>query len=205
MTDSIFKKLSEIEIHTMTAKKGNLDYLPWSTAVREVSKLYPTFTWEFTNFDGLPYLATPAGFFVECSVTIEGITRKQMMPVMDHRNNAMMEVKATDINKAQMRALTKAIALHGLGLSLWSGEDAEVIESRREHEIAKEVEKAEKWPIEKAEMLKEYATRSTVKALTMIHTEHCRRASAIGDKGAIVEFTKAKDARIEELKAQKES
>ncbi len=109
----------------MVRKKGQFWYLPWSNAVREVAKNYPDFDWDFTVYGeyNLPFLETKLGFFVECLVTIEGKTRKQMMPVLDFKNQTNMTPKANDINKAQMRALAKAISLHGLGLDLWAGED----------------------------------------------------------------------------------
>jgi len=119
----IFKTLSDIDITTMVKKKGQFWYMPWANAVREVTKNYPDFTWEFTTFDGLPYLKTELGYFVECLVTINGISRKQLMPVLDFKNQTNMSPKANDINKTNMRALTKAISLFGLGLDLWAGED----------------------------------------------------------------------------------
>ena len=123
MTDSVFKKLKEIDISTMVKQKGNFWYMPWSNAVREVLKNFPDAEWEFTSYDGLPYLKTEVGYFVEFSFTIESKTRKQMMPVLDFKNQTNKSPTAADINKAQMRALAKAIALHGLGLELWAGED----------------------------------------------------------------------------------
>jgi hypothetical protein len=44
---------------------------------------------------------------------------------MDFRNNAIPIAKITsmDVNKAIQRSTAKAIAMHGLGLSLWTGED----------------------------------------------------------------------------------
>lgn len=120
---SIFRTLSEIDISKMVRKKGNFWYLSWSNAVREVSKHYPNFNWEFTSYDGLPFLKTELGYFVECSVTINELTKKQSMPVLDFKNQAHQNPTSADINKSQMRALAKAISLHGLGLDLWAGED----------------------------------------------------------------------------------
>jgi hypothetical protein len=44
---------------------------------------------------------------------------------MDFRNNAIPieKVTAMDVNKTIQRSTAKAIAMHGLGLSLWTGED----------------------------------------------------------------------------------
>ncbi len=119
----VFKVLNNVDVSALTKKKGNFDYLSWSNAVREASKLFPEMSWEFTKWDYLPYLKTELGYFVECSVTISGITKTQMMAVLDFKNKTATTPKANDINKSQMRALTKAIALHGLGLDLWAGED----------------------------------------------------------------------------------
>ena len=124
MSNSIvFKTLNNVDVKPLTKKKGNFDYLSWSNAVREASKLYPEMTWEFTKWESLPYLKTEVGYFVECSVTINGLVKTQMMAVLDFKNQTAMSPKANDINKSQMRALTKAIALHGLGIDLWAGED----------------------------------------------------------------------------------
>ena len=46
-----------------------------------------------------------------------------MKNILDFKNQTATAPKANDINKSQMRALTKAIALHGLGIDLWAGED----------------------------------------------------------------------------------
>jgi len=119
----VFKVLNNVDISSLVQMKGKLPYLSWSNAVREASKLFPEITWEMTKWDSLPFLKTEVGYFVECTVTINGLSKTQMMPVLDFKNQTATAPKANDINKAQMRALTKAIALHGLGLDLWAGED----------------------------------------------------------------------------------
>jgi hypothetical protein len=45
------------------------------------------------------------------------------LPVMDYRNKAIPNPDAFSVNTAMQRCLAKAIALHGLGLSLYVGED----------------------------------------------------------------------------------
>ena len=119
----VFEVLNNVDVSALTKKKGNFDYLSWSNAVREASKLFPEMTWEFTKWDCLPFLKTEVGYFVECTVTINGLSKTQMMAVLDFKNQTATAPKANDINKSQMRALTKAIALHGLGIDLWAGED----------------------------------------------------------------------------------
>ena len=122
---SVFETLSSVDVTPVTQKKGQFNYLSWSNAVRELLKAYPSATWEFREWNELPYQDTPVGYFVVCTVTIDGIPRAQRMPILDFKNKAVLSGKLTSdqVNKAQMRALAKAIALHGLGLDLWAGED----------------------------------------------------------------------------------
>jgi hypothetical protein len=123
VSNDTFKVLNNVDVTALTKEKGKFKYLSWSNAVREASKLFPDITWEMTKWDYLPYLKTEVGYFVECSVTINGLVKTQMMAVLDFKNQTATAPKANDINKSQMRALTKAIALHGLGIDLWAGED----------------------------------------------------------------------------------
>ena len=122
---SVFETLSAVDITPITQEKGQFNYLSWSNAVRELLKAYPLATWEFGEWQDIPYLKTEVGYFVTCTVTINNVVRKQLMPILDFKNKAVMIGKLTSdqVNKAQMRALAKAIALHGLGLDLWAGED----------------------------------------------------------------------------------
>lgn len=122
---SVFETLSTVDVTPVTQKKGQFNYLSWSNAVRELLKAFPTATWEFREWGELPYQETPVGYFVVCTVTVDGIPRAQRMPILDFKNKAVLSGKLTSdqVNKAQMRALAKAIALHGLGLDLWAGED----------------------------------------------------------------------------------
>jgi len=122
---SVFETLSNVNVAPVVQKKGAFNYLSWSNAVRELLKAFPTATWEFGEWSDMPYLETGVGYFVTCSVTVDGITRKQLMPILDFKNKAVAigNLTSDQVNKAQMRALAKAIALHGLGLDLWAGED----------------------------------------------------------------------------------
>ena len=61
--------------------------------------------------------------FVEVAVTVQGITLSQIHPVLDSRNRPLTAPNAFDINTSIQRCLVKAIALHGLGLYIYAGED----------------------------------------------------------------------------------
>lgn len=203
MTKSVFQTLSEIDVRPFVKSIGNgQDFIPWAVCVREVSKVYPSLSWDFTRFDGLPYLPTPTGFYVECEVVIEGISRKQMRPVYTFGNRANMEPTAGDIDKAQQRALAKAIALHGFGLELWAGEDFETTEARVEAQEDKKVAEIEAYSKWKKDCVKEYAELESPKAVQERCTAHIRRATKMNDKRFIAELAKLRDERINELTAE---
>jgi hypothetical protein len=60
---------------------------------------------------------------VFCTVNAFGKSMTAQLPVMDYRNKAIPNPDAFAVNTAMQRCLAKAIALHGLGLSLYVGED----------------------------------------------------------------------------------
>ena len=125
---SLFEKLSKVNVNENKKQKGNFDYLSWSWAVTELLKACPTATWEaheYQNEDGLtsPYMTTTSGTFVKVSVTCNEIVRTQVHPVTDNRNEPIKQPTCKDIGNSIQRCLAKAIALHGLGLYIFAGED----------------------------------------------------------------------------------
>ena len=118
-----FATLNAINVNEHIEKKGGFSYLSWPFAVAQLRLADPTATWEVRRFNGLPFLATEAGVFVEVAVTVQGITLSQIHPVLDGRNRPLLAPTAFDINSSLMRCLVKAIALHGLGLYIYAGED----------------------------------------------------------------------------------
>ena len=115
--------LSAINVNDHVEKKGRFSYLSWPYAVSQLRQSDPTATWEVRRFDGLPYLACDAGVFVEVAVTVQNITLSQLHPVLDAHNRPILAPTAFDINTSIQRCLVKAIALHGLGLYIYAGED----------------------------------------------------------------------------------
>ena len=125
---SVFAILDSIDVSEYTEKKGNFTYLSWAWAVRELLKVDPQATWEICEYqqaDGetAPYTMTAAGAFVKVKLWVGGICREQVHPVLDNRNQAIEQPNAFHVNTSIMRCLTKAIALHGLGLYIYAGED----------------------------------------------------------------------------------
>lgn len=125
MTESInhFARLSEINVSAHIEKKGGFSYLSWPFAVAQLRMADPAASWEVRRFGDLPYLATDLGYFVEVAVTVQGVRLSQIHPVLDGRNRPILAPTSFDINTSIQRCLVKAIALHGLGLYIYAGED----------------------------------------------------------------------------------
>lgn len=118
-----FSELAAINVSEHVEKKGMFNYLSWPYAVQQLRMFDDTASWVIQRFNGLPYLNTETGYFVEVAVTVKGITLSQIHPVLDSRNKPIPVPSAFDINTSIQRCLVKAIALHGLGLSVYAGED----------------------------------------------------------------------------------
>lgn len=118
-----FAELAAINVNDHVEKKGQFNYLSWPYAVAQLRMFDESATWSIERFNGLPYLTTEYGTFVEVSVTVRGVTLSQIHPVLDSRNKTIPVPSAFDINSSIQRCLVKAIALHGLGLNVYAGED----------------------------------------------------------------------------------
>ena len=119
-----FEEVMKVNVNEKTEKKGNLTYLSWAWAWAEFKKLYPDAAYEVKKFDGLPYVHDKeTGYMVYTSVTADGLTYEMWLPVMDSRNKTLMTATMFDINKTIMRCLAKNLAMFGLGLYIYAGED----------------------------------------------------------------------------------
>ena len=125
-TKSVFDTLNAININELRKEKGKMSYLAWAYAWAEVKKLHPDMTSTvYENAEGLNYHHDGKTAWVKTGITIESIEHIEYLPVMDNRNDSipLAKLTSTDINNSIQRSLTKAIARHGLGLYLYSGED----------------------------------------------------------------------------------
>ena len=127
MNNNVFNILDNIDVSAKSEKKGMFTYLSWAWAVRELLRVAPDATWEVHEWgmegNRQPYMQTEAGCFVKVSVTVNGVTREQVHPVLDNRNKPIKTPDAFQVNTSIQRCLAKAIALHGLGLYIFAGED----------------------------------------------------------------------------------
>lgn len=123
METNYFARLNQINVSEHIERKGDFAYLSWPYAVAQLRLADSTATWEVRRFDGMPYLRTEVGYFVEVAVTVQGVTLSQIHPVLDAKNRPIEAPTPYDLNTSLQRALVKAIALHGLGLYIYAGED----------------------------------------------------------------------------------
>ena len=126
--ENTFEVLNKVDVSKFTEKKGQFNYLSWAYAVRELLKVCPDATWEvhlFDNADGTkqPYMKNGTGAYVQVTVDVDSVKRTQVHPVLDNRNKPIEKPNAFEINTSIQRCLAKAIALHGLGLYIFAGED----------------------------------------------------------------------------------
>lgn len=140
--NGVFDTLYEINVNDKTESKQGLTYLSWSWAWAVVKKLYPDASYNIKKFENsLPYVYDEnTGYMVFTDVTINGQTHEMWLPVMDSNNKAMKNEPYTittkygkeiavaaatmfDVNKTIMRCLVKNLAMFGLGLYIYSGED----------------------------------------------------------------------------------
>ena len=124
---SYFDKLIAINVKSKVEKKGNLDYLSWANA------------WAYLKLEhsdaqrnvyespetGLNWFTDGVTGYVKVGIVVNNIEHIDYLPIKDFRNKSITVDKLTsmDVNTAIQRATAKAIAMHGLGLSLYAGED----------------------------------------------------------------------------------
>lgn len=127
MSENVFTKLYQIDVSGRIEKKNGLSYLSWAWAWQEVLKVDPAATWEVKTYGAfgacVPYMMIGTSAMVHVSVTINGLARDCMLPVMDHRNKAIANPDARNVSDSIMRCMVKAVAMHGLGLFIYAGED----------------------------------------------------------------------------------
>tara|TARA_R100000935_G_C2740550_1_gene125704 strand:+ start:20 stop:604 length:585 start_codon:yes stop_codon:yes gene_type:complete len=129
--ENYFKKLSAINVKGMAEKKGKFNYLSWANAWALIKENYPEANRKVyeSEHTGLNYFTDGKTASVKVGVTVNNIEHIDYLPVMDYRNNSIPIEKVTsmDINTTIQRSTTKAIAMHGLGISIFKGEDLVMI------------------------------------------------------------------------------
>jgi hypothetical protein len=126
MTDNpAWKQLKAVDIKDMIEKKGKFSYISWAMAWSALCDIYPDATMEkHCNEHGFPVFKDENGWcFTKVTVTVNGKSITEMLPVLNNFNKPIKNPDSMDINSSLQRCLAKAIALHGLGVHVYSGED----------------------------------------------------------------------------------
>lgn len=141
-----FEDVYAINVNDKTEKKGSLTYLSWPFAWAEFKKVYPDAAYKVNEFGGNFCAGNEKmGYMVQTQVTAGEQTYEMWLPVMDMRNNTILQPRMTEINKAIMRCLTKNLAMFGLGLYIYAGED--LPETPKDFEPITEKELSEVWGV----------------------------------------------------------
>jgi hypothetical protein len=177
-----YNEIRKINVNEHTDKKGKFTYLSWAWATDQLLQLDPMATWEYQS---------PMQFgdtlMVFCSVTAFGKTMTSQLPVLNHQNKAISNPNAMDVNTAMQRCLAKAIALHGLGLYIYAGEDVP------DEPTPDLTEEAGKWTLA-------ISKSKTIDELKDIYGSAYKSLSK--DKSAVAKISDAKDAKKAELGAK---
>jgi len=125
--ESVYNNLKAIDVRPKAEKKGRADYLSWAHAWDMLKSVYPQaqrVIYE-SEHTGLNYFTDGKTAYVKVGIVVNDLEHIDMLCVMDHRNKSIPIEKlcSFEVNKTIQRATAKAIAMHGLGLSLWTGED----------------------------------------------------------------------------------
>jgi len=124
-----------MKVKCQVEQKLGANYISWADAWAGLKQVHPFATFKVHEDEkGMPYFADETGCFVKVSVTIPGdtiMTHTSLLPIFSDKAKDKLryppikkeELTSMDINKSIQRALTKAIALHGVGLYVFKGEN----------------------------------------------------------------------------------
>lgn len=215
---SVFEILNSINVNEHVKKKKTgeknpdgsdkyLSFLSWVWAWGQVKQHFPDASYEVRHWGDKPYLNDDQlGIMVETSVTISGERITMWLPVMNSTNKAMKTVPYSyktkfgdklveaatmfDINKAIMRCLAKNIAMFGLGLYIYAGEDFP--------EEAKE--QAQQWYVEKmTAAIFEMESAETMKDVSEIWKKWVKECPAVCEQGTdFFEVAKRKKGELKD-------
>jgi len=131
MQNNYFSDLANQDLTSIAETKIDLTYISWAGAWAMLKAKYPSaFYTIHENAEGLNYHHDGRSAWVKVSVTIPDAaterwdgTHTEYLPVMDNRNKSILleDARFTSfaVNNAIQRGLTKAIARHGLGISVY--------------------------------------------------------------------------------------
>lgn len=134
----VWNTLSKVDCSNHVERKGNLTYLSWAWAWGTLMEHYPESTYFFEEEE----VRQDGTRMIWCRVTVcengFSLERRMWLPIMDHRNKAIIEPDAFSVNSSRMRCLTKCLAMFGLGHYIYAGEDVPGEAERKSETISVE-------------------------------------------------------------------
>lgn len=177
----VFEKLYEMDIIKNIEKdyKG-LNYLSWATAYKLAMEQDPLMTYEvLTADDGLPFFSRGDIHIIKTKVTMFGETKEMFLPIMDNKHNAVSKPNSRQVGDNIMRCLAKNIAMFGIGLPLYVGEDLkDIVKKEPKKEDTEEARKkgiemindfchTQERIIERDKLIKEDFNKTKIEELTV--------------------------------------
>ena len=198
---SKYEELAAINVGTKIEKKNGLSYLSWAWALDTLMRADPDASWDY----GEPKMFADT-MMVYCTVTAFGKARTAHLPVMDYKNQPIKNPNAFQVNTAMQRALVKAIALHGLGLYIYAGEDLPPADTDAEQEPVKESSKSiaqaerEKLPPEQqhkfADLHTEVMDEFNSKGAEAAYDMYAQIRDNLADPGEVAAFRGLFDSKV---------
>ena len=191
-------ELLKLNVNDHVEKKQNLSYLSWAWAWAEALKADPAASFEVKTFKHdeyteVPYMGVNGTAMVWVTVTLFGKPMTCFLPVMDHRNKPITNPDAFQVNTAIMRCMTKGLALHGLGLYIYAGED--LPEGDAEPVIVKAITPDKKATVDVEVNTGQADANAELFAEGMItYTNHCEDAMSLN------RYWKANQTELDRLK-----
>lgn len=121
--EKVWNTLQDVNVNAQTEKKNGLTYLSWSWAWSVLMEYFPESNYEIHAEKVFADGTMEVGVTVTVKEGNEQISRYMWLPVIDYKNSAVKNPDSFLINKNKMRCLVKCIAMFGLGLYIFSGED----------------------------------------------------------------------------------
>jgi hypothetical protein len=190
--------LLKLNVNDHVEKKNNLSYLSWAWAWAEALKADPAATFEVktfpdTNCVEVPYMNINGTAMVWVTTTLFGKPMMCMLPVMNHRNQPIQNPDAFQVNTSIMRCMTKCLALHGLGLYIYAGEDLPEEDTPSPTEKAAPKPRAPK-PIQPTEWDNSDESRTLFADGMIEYASHCT------DKAGLNSYWRSNQLQIDSLK-----
>jgi hypothetical protein len=123
LAKDVWETLHEENVNHATEKVGKFTYLSWTWAWQFLMEYYPQA--QYVIHDDIVFPDGSMEVRVSISIEKQGekVERIMWLPVMNHKNQAIINPNAFQVNTARMRCLVKCIAMLGLGCYIYAGED----------------------------------------------------------------------------------